>query len=83
MSERFSISPWKCYCGHLARLKFRGVRCIICRTECLIKQPNDTLREYEMAEWLASDYQRIGTKNAIHLTLHTRRLVQIVKDLNT
>jgi len=75
-------SPWKCYCGHLHRLKFRGVRCIICRTECLLNQPTNMICEREMADWLACDYQHIGTRNAVHLTLHTRRLVQMVKELN-
>lgn len=34
-----------------------------------------------MAEWLASDYQHIGLANAVRLTLHTRRLVDIVRGL--
>jgi len=75
-------SPWKCYCGRLRRLKFTGVRCIICRTECHIKQPSNSMREDEMSEWLACDYKDIGLKNAIRLTLHTLELVGIMKELH-
>jgi hypothetical protein len=74
-------TPWKCYCGHLHRLMLRGVRCPICRTECTLVHPSDNEQEREMADWLACDYQHMGIKNAVHLTLHTRRLVGIMKSL--
>ena len=76
------LKPWSCYCGKLNRLKFRGVRCIICRTECVVKEPVATDRETEMSDWLACDYRNIGIKNAVRLTLHTRWLVNVVQTVN-
>ncbi len=70
-----------CYCGKLARLKFRGVRCIICRTECLVNEPAKQNRENEMADWLACDYKDMGVKNAVRLTLHTLSLVATMQGL--
>lgn len=73
---------WSCFCGTLSRLKHRGVRCSICRTECFVKQPTPIRREVEMALWLSSDYQHLSPKNAIRLTLHTGRLVRDMQRIN-
>jgi hypothetical protein len=35
--------------------------------------------DQEMAEWLAADYQYMGLKNAVRLTVHTMRLIGELK----
>lgn len=44
----------------------------------MLKQPIEQDRESEMADWLACDYKDIGFKNAILLSLHTMKLVNLV-----
>ncbi len=70
-----TTSPWSCYCGHLARIKFRQVRCVICRTECSIRERSTA----EIAEWLMHDYREMSARSAILLTVHTMALIQTVR----
>ena len=75
-------SGWKCHCGKLRRLKFRGVRCVICRTECTAKQESELAMQSEMSAWMADDYRNIGLGNAVRLTVHTMGLVSQMKALH-
>ncbi len=49
----------------------------------MLVHPSENEQEHEMADWLACDYQHMGIKNTVHLTLHTLRLVKIMKGLWT
>ena len=63
-----------CYCSVLHRLKHRGVRCTVCRTECSFNASLD-----ESVSWLNSDYKDMNRGCAIRLTAHTLRLAYDVK----
>jgi hypoxanthine-guanine phosphoribosyltransferase len=70
---------WSCYCGHLNRLKFVGVRCPICRTECFVKEPPQHKRTIELAEWVASDYHNLTPTCIAILAAHTMNLAHQLK----
>jgi hypothetical protein len=75
-------SPWSCHCGRLGRIKFKDCTCLICRTDCRVKPPRDEYVYNQMASRLANDYHEIGLANAIRLTIHTMKLVQLMRETN-
>lgn len=74
---------YKCYCGHLNRLKFRQIICPICYTEALIKQPSDIKRLDELTDNVCNRYYYYLTSKValVRLALHTVWLKNQINNL--